>query len=144
MTPSYTRLGGQLERDRIDLYVADLAAGAPTQVLQGKVYAPVWAPDGSHLAFGQGTGSLGIVGADGADPRTLDLANVSALDIGWAPDGQTGRDLDLRRDEHASTLAVTIADPAGKVAPVTIAGPRQRRQPELAAGALRIELTGLA
>jgi TolB protein len=57
---------------------------------------PLWSPDGSRLAyvhhrpaFGEEeTTTIGVVDADGSNPRVLDLRLEETFDLAWSPDGE--------------------------------------------------------
>ena len=81
------------------LFVTGLDGGEPTQITDGDWddVAPVWSPDGSHIAFISGRREdrdrlaltqVYVVSADGGDAQcwSEDLTDVGAL--AWSPDGQ--------------------------------------------------------
>ena len=90
----------------VDIAIVDLAAGT-TRVITSNTFStgttfgpPVWAPDGSQLAFvtavyGEGSGGTGIINvinADGTGRKELTALMDPELDapreIAWSPDGE--------------------------------------------------------
>jgi eukaryotic-like serine/threonine-protein kinase len=76
-----------------DLWVEDLARGTRTRVTHERIAArlPVWAPDGSRLAYVSGFESpvLLIVSADGTgDPITIPCPQKQCDPTDWSSDGQ--------------------------------------------------------
>lgn len=55
----------------------------------GFVYQPIWSPDGAWVAYGDQTGTLCIVKAEGGDPKKVDSSQIAELrDYSWSPDGR--------------------------------------------------------
>lgn len=50
-------------------------------------YEARYSPDGLHLAYVRGSGTLVVAGADGSDPRPL-LEHWTPPDYAWSPDGR--------------------------------------------------------
>ena len=76
-----------------DLWVDDLARGTRTRATHERIAArlPVWAPDGSRLAYLSGFESpvLTIVSADGTgDPITIPCPGEQCAPTDWSSDGQ--------------------------------------------------------
>jgi Tol biopolymer transport system component len=115
---------GQLQRTITNLYVLDVASGEQREVRPGRFYMPDWSPSGDRIAYGA-QDVIGVINADGSDPVTLGITNVSVSDIIWSPDGTKvasvagGTDPDWR---------VVTMDAAGGIptyidAPGMVAGP---------------------
>ena len=69
------------------LYVVDAGTGALRRVVSGRVYEPVWSPDGSRLAFVRDN-QLYVVGADGTGEHVI-APSVTPSRAAWSPDGSS-------------------------------------------------------
>ncbi len=90
---------GYLREIREHLYVFDLATKASLQVTSGQYddSAPVWAPDGSRIAFvsnrtadpdsNQNTDIFVVEAKEGAAPRAVTTSPGSDSSPAWSPDG---------------------------------------------------------
>lgn len=67
------------------LYVIDADTGALRRVATGRVYHPLWSPDGSRLLFIRDN-QLMIVASDGSAARAV-ASPVTPLRPAWSPDG---------------------------------------------------------
>ena len=76
---------------RWNLHVVSIGSGTTRQVTfqDGEVWAPVWAPDGTQIAFGAGvrdSANVWIVGRDGGAPRAFAQTEfVGGNRMAWAP-----------------------------------------------------------
>jgi WD40-like Beta Propeller Repeat len=78
------------ERDRSDrdgLYVVQPNGARRHRVARGSLYAAVWSPDGSRLAFEDGS-HIGIVRSDGRGLKRLQLRLSGIGAPAWSPDGR--------------------------------------------------------
>ena len=110
-----------------DLWVLDLARGSRSRITFGgnNRYFPVWSPEGSQLAFADGSGNpnrLLLASADGSGQiETLLDRDERQFPTSWAPDGQalaihvvhpeTNRDLAVLPLEGDRTPVPVLATP---------------------------------
>jgi hypothetical protein len=71
------------------IWVRDLIRGTVARLTNGPAHCcPVWAPDGSRIAFRKGVQDIAVVGASGTGGETVLLANgASNLPTQWTRDG---------------------------------------------------------
>ncbi|HOX70690.1 MAG TPA: PDZ domain-containing protein [Dokdonella sp.] len=103
-TPDARELGASLSPDgrtvaylsdasgEYEIYLQDLAGGAPRQITRdGDVwrFAPVYSPDGRHLAYADKRQRLRIVDIARGSTRDVDTAHHDDItEYRWSPDGQ--------------------------------------------------------
>ena len=73
------------------IWVRDLVRGTAARLTSGPAHCcPVWAPDGSRIAFRNGVQDIGVVAVSGTGGVTMLLANgASNTPTQWMPDGGT-------------------------------------------------------
>ena len=69
-----------------NLWVMDADGGNPRRVSETFASDPAWSPDGRELAY-VGLDGIGVVGADGTNPRTVSAPGAFASGPSWSPDG---------------------------------------------------------
>ncbi|TVP75466.1 MAG: amidohydrolase [Gemmatimonadales bacterium] len=99
------------------LYVTDLDGGTPEQVsdLPGNQHAPVWSPDGQHIAFVnwdfEEGGHLWRIPASGGSPERLTTEEAFWQQPAWSPDGE--RIVAIRGPARAYRDAISQGVPFG-------------------------------
>jgi Tol biopolymer transport system component len=94
------------------IWVRDLARGTLSRLTNGPAHCcPVWAPDGSRIAFRKGQQDLAVVPASGAGLEALLLANgATNTPTQWAPDGRAIVYQSIGRN-RVDTMLLPLADP---------------------------------
>ncbi len=94
------------------IWVRDLVRGTAARLTSGPAHCcPVWAPDGSRIAFRSGVQDLGLIAASGTGGPTVLLANgASNTPTHWTPDG---RDIVFQSigPNRIDTLLLPLAEP---------------------------------
>ncbi|MDD5677400.1 MAG: right-handed parallel beta-helix repeat-containing protein [Kiritimatiellae bacterium] len=85
----------EIQNNKLGVFALDVDAGASRIVSQRNEMDAVPSPDGSHIAFvsaePNGARALGVMGADGSNPRLLLRGNTSSggyFATQWSPDGK--------------------------------------------------------
>lgn len=109
-----TILFTRTENGRTSLYRVGALGGEPRRVVDDAVEGD-WSPDGSRIAFlrwktagGKLTSAVGLVWADGSDPKEIAVHDQKLSHIRWSPDG--------------SRLAATELAQSGALHPIFLVG----------------------
>jgi eukaryotic-like serine/threonine-protein kinase len=94
------------------IWVRDLARGTLSRLTNGPAHCcPVWAPDGSRIAFRKGQQDLAVVPASGAAPEASLFADgATNTPTQWAPDGRAIVYQSIGRN-RVDTMLLPLAEP---------------------------------
>ena len=103
------------DRNETELYLVDLAAGAPRQLTfeRRQVSEPRWSPDGGWLAFlapdSAGRSQVWLMPMSGGDARRITKSKTDVQHYSWRPDGAAiayaAADEEPKREGEARHLA---------------------------------------
>ena len=103
------------DRNESELYIVDLAAGAPRQLTfeRRQVSEPRWSPDGRGLAFlapdSAGRSQVWLMPMSGGDARRITKSKTDVQHYAWRPDGAAiayaAADEEPKREGEARHLA---------------------------------------